>query len=1699
MSLSNLLKEKKKKADEYFAPVADKVRVRDVARELPGTIGDMFSGTKSVVTKAPKIIGEGLAYATSRNVRDQYKAGNLDILPTISSTTPRKMLADTAKSVLEIAPVGKIKATARFLAAPSLSKRLAGGAGLGYAYDVADRMSKDEKVTKDTFKPGVGTVAGGALAGLMRPTAKIAKQGIDDTVQFGKTAVNLAKQDIKTLKNPAPVVKKVEYLKDGKWQTVTDVTNEVSERLFPGNERLFEKDAQELAHINTRNKPARVVETVLPKKYGFANFLKESIPQPGLSIKDVSKKKSAEIIALKNARAREIVEKQRQLQRSGAQTAEEGFVPPQSVKAPENAKSSVSGVKKYFKNAYKVYDGQSPQKVVANLPESVSEKTGLPIDVTVKKAFFDKMAERHPEIDRKKLFDFVKTLNIPDSIYQLSDKEKLNFFRKLEGEVMNVVSAGKDAALPQTNVITSFNVNPNNASRKKYVEKLKNTSEKVFDRDSGGTRQSPSSNILSEVPGTGASKSPGLRNPSTEIVAEKSLKVNAPESPTEKFSRELDGTSNPLGKPASVEMPQNIRVIKENVDNGILVGPKNFAKLRQWEERQMAKPTASSAESLPATQPYNKYQQAEFDKKQTRVKDLSEVINAPGILRAMGYTKAEAKKLGVEETKIIAKLGQLGYPKDDPILRDVRSETVTKILENKISYKTLKEYYTRKHELDTKILDGINPNTLKDISPLQTGTRDVYRNFETVFGDGRYNDPTFQKVKKELLDPFDASKGEFIAEQQKQLAELDDKIVSGLGIKKGSKLSAAVQMFGEGKMSLDQAKEQFPNDWQKIVEADKWFRNMYDTMLDETNRVREYYFPTHPLFPESTKVIPKRKNYYRHFQEMADGFKGLLNIFDTPANIDPSLAVSSEFTKPRAKWLSFAQQRKGDQTENDAVGGFLDYIKANAYAKHIDPHIQRFRGVDAELKSKAPRGEFFDDTRIGLAEELSKKIDPFQEIADIADSSKIKNILIDKGLQYRDALRMAKDLSEIKDAAAVKEYLGKNLTPEGMGEFNARAKAEDSGNKLNNFLKFLDNFANDLAGKTNPLDRPIQDNFLGRQAFRAINWANSRVKANVILGNMSSAIAQFFGIPNGVANAGARNSAKAIGSSLIGTLKDDVPSSQSVFLNERYFNGYDKFEPGVVANTKRFAVWITSIGDKIGTTFTWNAQYQKALAKGVADPIKYADDWTRRMVAGRGIGEVPIMQKSKLVQIVAPFQLEVANQWRVFGDWAKNDPGKLAVAKKLIEYSVTVWVMNRVAKELRGSDVSFDPMQAMIDAYGSFQNADGIGEGSLLAGGRLVGEGLSNLPGGSTAAAFYPEFGAKDILGTGINLPTREKLFGDKDPTRFGNGLMAGRGFLEPQYLLAPPFGGRQIKNMYDGGKTLLKGYAETAAGKVMTPVESSPYNMAKGLLFGKNALQEVQDYREADSNPLGDKQSATFKLLGPKTEEGKAFFGSAMNNRALNRAKEALKSGKSAADIDLDGMDEAEKYVSLLGYENLLSVPEGKSVEAVKAVKKREQSLVKMLEDENIPGPVKNQIIEKSGFTKNQAEWLVIKSLSTNSEEAPFIAKKLESATKEEIAEAVSKGWLTTGITNEMAKQGFITWDEKKGLDEYIKKKTGVKAAAKKKKVEPMSVSEKYFFDTIVPKSRTFRIPKITQAGSVQSKKYRFSKPKFNWQKVRV
>lgn len=474
------------------------------------------------------------------------------------------------------------------------------------------------------------------------------------------------------------------------------------------------------------------------------------------------------------------------------------------------------------------------------------------------------------------------------------------------------------------------------------------------------------------------------------------------------------------------------------------------------------------------------------------------------------------------------------------------------------------------------------------------------------------------------------------------------------------------------------------------------------------------------------------------------------------------------------------------------------------------------------------------------------------------------------------------------------DYLGaaeyaKNVDPKIHGFRQLAEQVAEQGNKegkdYNNFVGFLERTADHLSGKTNSLDRGIQE-FTGRKAFRAVDWVNRRVKANTILGNASSSLAQIFALPAGISSAGEKNFYRGTKRLIESIGKDDAVMRQSPFLRERYFKALDKFDTGTLNNVKKFAVWMVTAGDEMATKATWNAHYEKALSEGIQNPIKYADEITGNIVGRRGIGETPLLQQSKTFQMIAPFQLEVANAWPLMKEL--SDSGKA----KLVKLLVYTYVLNRGVEAIRGSDVAFDPIQAGVEGFQSASEEETIGGKARAVGGRIAGEVLSNVPLGQTMAGLYPEYGAKDVLGSGVDLPTREKLFGKGDPTRFGSGLLVAKGIQDWKYKVLPPFGGAQIKRTIDGLKSYAQGYKENAGGKVQYPIEQNLRNFIQGGVFGPSAVPEGRSYYKDEKTPLGDIQSEKFKLGG-----GKDYYDKVMNDRASDKEKTSIK-GKGMVDV---------------------------------------------------------------------------------------------------------------------------------------------------------------------------------------------------------
>ncbi|MBI2601408.1 hypothetical protein HYW42_05680 [Candidatus Daviesbacteria bacterium] len=918
----------------------------------------------------------------------------------------------------------------------------------------------------------------------------------------------------------------------------------------------------------------------------------------------------------------------------------------------------------------------------------------------------------------------------------------------------------------------------------------------------------------------------------------------------------------------------------------------------------------------------------------TKMKNLLTYTND---LVQRGMPKAQAEKMGFKQAqewiKNFDSSGQKGLEFMEEMGREAKQQFV--------KWQQPKQ---------VKTASFVNVDGLVDLSGFSAGFRDVFRNFQKVYG------KKYAEVKQTLLDPFDAAKGQFVRENESWAKALSDNVVKKFSIHKGTKESAAIQQFGEGLRDYPSLVKEFGDSKAKqIVESDKFFRSAYDQLLDEVNRVRKAIYPSDP-----EKIIPRRRDYYRHFKEMAEGFQGLANIFDTPAGIDSTLAGISYRTEPKSRFLSFAQKRKGDWTSYDAVGGFIDYVKSANYSKFIDPQIGKFR--------------------------------------DLADSL----------------------------AAA---------TTEGTKE----------PGKLNNFILFLNRFADDLSGKTNPLDRTIQEWIPGgRQSFKALAWLNSRVKANVILGNLKSSIAQIFNVPQGIANAGIGPSVKGFGRAIAGIFDKDNAIKQSTFIAERYSKAFDQFDRGLLANPKRFAVWITQVLDEAGTNYIWQSHYAKALAENIPNPVKYADDITRNMVGGRGVGEPPLAQKSKMFQIIAPFQLEVTNLWWVMKDFVDE-----RAFQKLAKFAVASYVFNRAAEQIRGSGVSFDPLEAMIDAFKTFREEKEKGKGALKAGGRLAGEVLSNVPLGQSLAAVYPQYGFK--VGD-TQLPTRKEFFGKEDPTRFGTGLIGvvGGGLQDPLYKVLPPFGGQQIKRMVEGSQAIKEGGTYTASGNLRYPVSPG----LGPVLMGPSAGDR------AGTAALGPKQTEQYIRMinsGISPEQAYTIFEKKRElQKLIDEKKKELESKKpkTKPEIDVSIQDLLPQLVKKAGAADAAEQNLITQLYAEEQAESERNSNIRDIYSLGLEKTERDKMLSIYGIDSKEAEIYIIKSLNVTNRSKVLkdSLKGMDNETFKQTAATMAQNeLLTTGVTEVWEKNGDISSGQKRLLDQLIKqaKNPAAYAAPKARKLK--------------------------------------------------
>lgn len=718
-----------------------------------------------------------------------------------------------------------------------------------------------------------------------------------------------------------------------------------------------------------------------------------------------------------------------------------------------------------------------------------------------------------------------------------------------------------------------------------------------------------------------------------------------------------------------------------------------------------------------------------------------------------------------------------------------------------------------------------------------------------------------------------------------------------LGIKAGSRESAAVQWYGEGQRqtgvdgetkpyTLEMLKRDFPDTWQNIVEAEKIHRLMYNEYVERINQALAMIFPNVEARAAEDLQILKEKAAVA--LERAREQQALVNGL-----VQQAEALKAQMQSGNLVEASKARQELTRLTRKIAE----ETHRITSRNKAANDAMQAYTDMEARIKDGSffvgkrlmPRKDYFhhfvemEQGIGGLVNILNRPSDIATELVGVSDSTKPKT-------KWWGALQRRTGAAYTEDAVGgMAKYIPAaeykiNIDPfiaQMRGTIKSLVDGSAAYKNANGFIEFLTHWTNDLAGKSNPLDRGVQT-AVGRKTMRVLEWVNNRVKANAIVGNLGSAIVQIGNIPNAttyITNVKAWARAAA---TMMNREKANTLLAQSGFLTERYMGKVTGMfdQKGAL---QKGAEWLLEIGDQKASELIWLAAYNQYEEAGgnvggkrrYESAADYADDITRRSVAGRGIGELPLTQRSRVVKLFAPFQVEVNNTFNLM----KEQLGEKN-AKGLISYCVSAWLTNALIEAVANKRPLLDPIQALIDAIKAAigdEEEEGSGGAAVQ---RLLGEAAANVPYISTVAPMF--FDTDDM----------ERVFGEQDPTRYGTGISATADILKQignaiegkpvdwvglGTTYVTPYGGQQLERVIEAsqdagilprrmivdeeGNTKLKRAGTPAnyndAGKLRFGLNGAG-DIALDYLFGPYATSAGREYVKGGGKPLSEKKTLT-------------------------------------------------------------------------------------------------------------------------------------------------------------------------------------------------------------------------------------------------
>ena len=515
--------------------------------------------------------------------------------------------------------------------------------------------------------------------------------------------------------------------------------------------------------------------------------------------------------------------------------------------------------------------------------------------------------------------------------------------------------------------------------------------------------------------------------------------------------------------------------------------------------------------------------------------------------------------------------------------------------------------------------------------------------------------------------------------------------------------------------------------------------------------------------------------------------------------------------------------------------------------------------------------------------------------------------------------------------------------------------------RYSEMAKYLDNYANRLAGKQNMVDRSAEA-ATGRGSLNWINTLTGKYGGAKLAFNVSSALNQTSQIPMVAAENGERATLRAIG--------DFFKKDRADFAQESNFlkgkkgiawllgpeTGWEKFkEAGFV---------MTEAVDSFTSYVAVRSKYLKEVnaGKSHAEAMKLADEYGRSVMGSRARGEKPVLfdTKNPFWQIVTRFQLEAMNSWEHVSRDLPNEVRQMAreqgkahaagvMGARAAKYLTYAFLLNLGVGALSGgSPVPYDVIGSVLEALGKSMGVSklAIVDDVLqsLFDIRLFGTDdddddeadrdwwafLKSL-GGDTVNDVPVVGQVAALLGVGDQtLPTTDlSKVKDFAESVKNNGILS-MDTLDKGLTAAGEFafGGNQLRKTLQGGIAVSRG-GVYSKGKLRYPVDQTPMNYAKGVLFGRSALDESQAYYADRTSDFSEKQTEAFRQMQDRGVSAKASYDLIQELRSIEKTEESTKVERQRDALRQSDISGAGKWVTY--YQTMASEAERKTMDAVR------------------------------------------------------------------------------------------------------------------------------------------------------------------------